>query len=227
MQPNDTVTIVSVTYNSAAHIRPFLESVQKQTYPHCELLILENASSDHTAQILETEAPWAKVVHLPETLATVGQLARIHDVHEPADFDLNDDVVLEPTCVAELVRALQQNPDAAITCPLITLYDEPDVVNTVGNRLAITGFYSARGKGQTQPDFHNPRSSPPFPAVASCIAALCISRSEASVTISMASLRLGMPRMRMSTFPTGYALPVTASYSNPPQCCGTDMFRNR
>ncbi len=154
MQPNNTVTIVSVTFNSAAHIRPFLESIQKQTYAHCELLILENASTDQTAQILEAEAPWAKVVHLPENIG----YRRANSLGftmctSPLILICNDDVVLEPTCVAELVRALEQNADAAITCPLITLYDEPDVVNTVGNRLAITGFYSARGKGQTAAGF--------------------------------------------------------------------------
>ena len=157
MQPNDTVTIVAVTYNSAAHIRPFLESVQAQTYAHCELLILDNASTDETARILETEAPWAKVVHLPENIGYRRANSLGFRICTSALILIcNDDVVLEPTCVAELVRAMEQNPEAAIICPLITLYDQPDVVNTVGNRLAITGFYSARGKGQAAVGFSQP-----------------------------------------------------------------------
>jgi len=157
LQFSDVVTIVAVTYNSAAHIRSFLESVQKQTYAHCQLLIIENASTDQTARILETDASWAKVVHLPENIG----YRRANSLGftlctSPLILICNDDVVLEPNCVAELVRAMQANPEAAITCPLITLYDEPGIVNTVGNRLAITGFYSARGKGQTASGFSQP-----------------------------------------------------------------------
>lgn len=154
MQAGDTVTIVSVTYNSAAHIGPFLESVQAQTYPNCELLILENASTDETPRILEIEAHWARIVHLPENIGyRRANSLGFRMCTSPLILICNDDVVLEPTCVAELVRAMVQNPKAAMTCPLITLFDQPNVVNTVGNRLAITGFYSARGKGQDAAEF--------------------------------------------------------------------------
>ena len=154
MQLGDRVTIIAVTYNSAKHIRPFLESVRAQSYNQCELLIIDNGSKDETLDFLSAEASWATVVPLEENIG----YRRANSLGftmctSPLILICNDDVVLEPTCVAELVRALQQNPDAAITCPLITLYDEPDVVNTVGNRLAITGFYSARGKGQTAAGF--------------------------------------------------------------------------
>ena len=118
MSRNEIVTIVAVTYNSAAHIRSFLESVQKQTYAHCELLIIENASTDQTARILETDASWARVVQLPENIGYRRANALGFTMcTSPLILICNDDVVLEPTCVAELVRALEQNPDAAITCP--------------------------------------------------------------------------------------------------------------
>jgi GT2 family glycosyltransferase len=67
----------------------------------------------------------------------------------------NDDVVLDENCVAELVRCMAENPSAAMTCPLITLFSNPETVNTVGNRLAITGFYSARGKGRSAAEFRD------------------------------------------------------------------------
>src|SRR5437660_567500 len=125
MQPDAIVTIVAVTYNSAAHIRPFLQSVRAQTYAHCQLLILENALVDETANILEAESSWANVVGLPENIGyRRANSLGFKMCTSPLILICNDDVVLEPTCVAELVRAMEANPEAAITCPLITLYDE-------------------------------------------------------------------------------------------------------
>ncbi len=154
MQYGDAVTIVAVTYNSAKHIQPFLESVDAQTYKGCELLIIENASIDNTREIVRAEAPWAKLIELPENLG----YRRANSLGftlctTPLILVCNDDVVLEPDCVSKLVGCMAENPSAAMTCPLITLYDEPEVVNTVGNRLAITGFYSARGKGRRAVEF--------------------------------------------------------------------------
>lgn len=47
------VSIITATYNSAGTIRDTLLSVQKQTYPNIEHIIIDGESTDNTLQILE------------------------------------------------------------------------------------------------------------------------------------------------------------------------------
>ena len=47
------VSIVTPTYNQAQFIEETIRSVKAQDYPHIEHLILDDASTDHTREILQ------------------------------------------------------------------------------------------------------------------------------------------------------------------------------
>src|ERR1700758_4357413 len=49
----DLVSVTLVTYNSGRFIRRCLESVLEQKYPNLEVIIVDNASTDGTIDILE------------------------------------------------------------------------------------------------------------------------------------------------------------------------------
>lgn len=53
MAHNDVVSVTIVTYNSGRFIKRCLESVLAQRYPFKEIIIVDNASSDGTIDILE------------------------------------------------------------------------------------------------------------------------------------------------------------------------------
>lgn len=48
-----TVSIITVSYNSAETIRDTIESVRHQTYPHIEYIIVDGGSTDGTVDILK------------------------------------------------------------------------------------------------------------------------------------------------------------------------------
>jgi glycosyltransferase involved in cell wall biosynthesis len=49
----DLVSVTLVTYNSGRFIKRCLESVLEQKYPHLEVIVVDNASTDGTAGLLE------------------------------------------------------------------------------------------------------------------------------------------------------------------------------
>ncbi len=51
--PNDLVSIIMPSYNSAGFISESIESVIAQTYPHWELLITDDCSTDNTVEIVQ------------------------------------------------------------------------------------------------------------------------------------------------------------------------------
>src|SRR6202451_1125340 len=53
MPSNDLVSVTIVTYNSGRFIKRCLESVLEQKYPNLEVVVIDNASTDGTVDILE------------------------------------------------------------------------------------------------------------------------------------------------------------------------------
>ena len=56
------ISIITITYNSAKTISRALESVQSQTYPNIEHVIVDGASTDGTRELIETYAAQHKNV---------------------------------------------------------------------------------------------------------------------------------------------------------------------
>jgi glycosyltransferase involved in cell wall biosynthesis len=56
------VSIITVTYNSAATIAETMRSVEEQDYPHIEHIIVDGLSTDNTVNIVERYTHTAKVI---------------------------------------------------------------------------------------------------------------------------------------------------------------------
>lgn len=60
------ISIITVTRNSAATIDDTLRSVQHQTWPHCEHILIDGASTDHTLAIAQQYPHLSIVVSEPD-----------------------------------------------------------------------------------------------------------------------------------------------------------------
>src|SRR5262245_47850788 len=116
------VSLVVVTYNSAALLPGFFEALAATTYAPYEVLVVDNASRDGTPQLVAEHCPQARIVANAENLGfgpACNQGARA--AHGDLLVFLNPDVIVTPSWLAILVRRAADHPDAAIICPT-TLY---------------------------------------------------------------------------------------------------------
>jgi len=61
------ITVITVCYNSAAHITDTLRSVDSQTWPNVEHLIIDGASRDDTLRIIQAHPQhWRRVISEPD-----------------------------------------------------------------------------------------------------------------------------------------------------------------
>jgi N-acetylglucosaminyl-diphospho-decaprenol L-rhamnosyltransferase len=108
------VSLIAVNYNGLRLAAAFLAGVRATSYRPLELILVDNASSDGSAEAYAGE-PDVELLRSAENLGFGGacNLGAAHARGELLLF-MNPDVRLQPDTIEALVTARVQNPDAAI-----------------------------------------------------------------------------------------------------------------
>ena len=128
---NDFVSVTIVTYNSGRFIKRCLESVLAQKYARKEIIVIDNASTDGTVDILEQFEDRCRIVYNDENIgfaAAQNQAIGISAGHWV--LTLNPDVLLLPNFIQALVDAGQLDPRIGTVCgkllAILATFDLPD-----------------------------------------------------------------------------------------------------
>ena len=106
------MSIIVPVYNGEQYLRESLDSILAQTYPITEILVMDDASTDGTAAILESYGDRIRVIRQPQNR---GIYANANDGIAMAQGEYiaiyhADDVYL-PTMVEQEVEFLERYPD--------------------------------------------------------------------------------------------------------------------
>jgi len=148
----DSVTVTVVTYNSGRFIKRCLESVLEQKYENFEVVIVDNASTDGTADILEQFSDRCRIYYNSENLGfAAAQNQAIALSQAEWILTLNPDVLLMPDFIQALVEAGQLDPKGGTVCgKLLTIratFDLPEkqLVDSTGIYFTPTLRHLDRG----------------------------------------------------------------------------------
>lgn len=155
-----SVAVLTVNTNGAAFIAEFGESLAKVTYPNYRLIVVDNASTDNSLEILKRSQPEAVVLQNDANLGFTGACNRGLAYCLDQGFDyvllLNSDLVMEPDFLDQLVASADER---TMTAPKTYLYHQPGRLDdSVGEFDWTRGVWKQRilGKPPT-PDFDRPR----------------------------------------------------------------------
>jgi GT2 family glycosyltransferase len=131
MAYNDLVSVTIVTYNSGRFIKRCLESVLEQKYPNLEVVVVDNASTDGTVDILEQFEDQVRIYYNDENIGfAAAQNQAIGLTSGEWVLTLNPDVLLLKNFIKELAEAGQIDPKVGSVCgKLLTIratFDLPD-----------------------------------------------------------------------------------------------------
>ncbi|HLJ14334.1 MAG TPA: glycosyltransferase family 2 protein [Bryobacteraceae bacterium] len=131
MSYNELVSVTIVTYNSGRFIKRCLESVLAQEYPNTEILVIDNASTDGTVDILEQFEDRCQIVYNSENIGfAAAQNQAIQLSGGEWVLTLNPDVLLLPNFIQALVEAGHIDPKVGTVCgKLLTIlasFDLPE-----------------------------------------------------------------------------------------------------
>jgi GT2 family glycosyltransferase len=117
MASNDRVSVTLVTYNSGRFIRRCLESALAQDYPNLEIIVVDNASTDGTTDILEHFEDSCTIVYNQENIGfAAAQNQAIDLANGEWVLTLNPDVLLLNDFVSALVAAGQSDRKIGTVC---------------------------------------------------------------------------------------------------------------
>jgi GT2 family glycosyltransferase len=138
MACTDLVSVTIVTYNSGRFIKRCLESVLAQGYAYKEVVVIDNASTDGTAAILEQFEDRCRLVFNNENVGfAAAQNQAINLSRGEWVLALNPDVLLTPYFIDALLEAGHVDPKVGTACGKLltmhanfTLPEEPLVDST-------------------------------------------------------------------------------------------------
>lgn len=138
---------VTVTYNSAEFLAPFLASYRAQAEVDCLMIIIDNASSDGTQAILDNiDDPDIVVIKNHDNIGVAA--ANNQGIREALARGaetvllINNDTEFKPDLFAALHHWVQQ-PGVSAASPAIPYYSEPTKIWYAGGRfLKWRGFIS-------------------------------------------------------------------------------------
>jgi len=113
-----------------------LRSLQGGTYGNLCIVVLDCQSTDGSVDAVRSAFPGVRIIELDRNVGyagnnNVGIRAAVESGAEWV-FVLNDDAVLAPDCVAQLVEEGQRDPRIGILGPTVYHHDEPDVIQSAG-----------------------------------------------------------------------------------------------
>lgn len=161
------ISIVIPNYNGKKIIKECVDSVLNSNYPSFEIVVVENASTDGSYEILKKNYgnnERVKIVKSDKQLYFVGgcNLGARKSSGEKLIF-LNSDTTVDKDWLTELV-AFTGRREKLLIQPKILSYWQKDVIDNVGGNYSFFGFGSGRGHGEkdngqfdknTQTDFAN------------------------------------------------------------------------
>jgi GT2 family glycosyltransferase len=157
MIQKDLVSVTLVTYNSGRFIRRCLESVLEQNYPHLEVIVIDNASTDGTADILEQFADKCRIHYNQENIGfAAAQNQAIAISQGQWVLALNPDVLLMKDFIEELVIAGNLDRKVGTVCgKLLSIsasFDLPEVQLVDSTGIYFTPMLRHLDRGSLEPD---------------------------------------------------------------------------
>ncbi len=131
------VLIIIVTFNKKDYVAALLRSLARLAYTNHELVVVDNASSDGTVELLAAEFPGLKVIRNPENTGGSGGFnTGLAHAYGLAGYDylwlLDNDVEVAPDALSRLVEVLEKNPEIAVAGSQMCQLDNPAVTNEIG-----------------------------------------------------------------------------------------------
>lgn len=146
------VSIVIPTYNRIECLKTSIPSILETNYSNYEIILIDNGSSDGSAEFIKTNFPQVKIIRSSNNLGSAGGYnLGILKAKGKYVATLNDDIEVDPDWLRPLVNIMEKYPDVVgVDSKYLDYYDRSrfDTSAGAGRYIDFTGNPILRGRGK-------------------------------------------------------------------------------
>lgn len=143
------ISVVILNFNGKRYLEDCLNSVLSQTFRDFEVIVVDNGSSDGSAEYLEIHYPWVKVVKNKKNLGFAeGTNTGIRQAKGEYILTLNNDTQMDNRFLECLERVMKSDKSIGMCAPKMLFFDGR--INSAGICLSRSG--AAWDRGMSEPD---------------------------------------------------------------------------
>ncbi|MBP1043659.1 glycosyltransferase family 2 protein [Vagococcus sp. BWB3-3] len=135
------VAIIVLNYNNAADTVECLKSINQLTYDNYHTIVVDNHSTDDSISVLQREYPSLDLIasSINGGYAYGNNLAIKRARQEEYDYVciLNNDVIVEPDFLSQLVTYGNEHPEAGVIGPRICEYEDDSLIESAGSTVDL------------------------------------------------------------------------------------------
>ena len=174
MADRPKTSVVIPNYNGIEYITDCLDALMKQHVMPDRILVIDNGSTDGSAEAAEEFCPQAELIRMGTNTGFCGAVNAGIRASEGMDYVilLNNDTKVLPDFTGELIRAMERAEDIFSCQAKMLCMADPSLVDDAGDLYCALGWAFARGKGRQADRYRKPA------AVFSCCAGAAIYRTS-------------------------------------------------
>ena len=140
------VSVIVLSWNGKKLLRDCLQSLRAQTFVDFETLVVDNGSTDGTAEMVRTEFPAAVLLAQPENTGFCrGNNLALARASGELLVLLNNDAEAAPEFLEKLVAAADASPRYAMFASRVMMFDRRNVFDSTGLLVYPDGVCRSRG----------------------------------------------------------------------------------
>lgn len=179
MSKTAEVTVIIPNYNGREMLENCIKTLEKQTCRDFKLLVVDNGSTDGSADIHPLGLAF-ELIALSENTGFCGAVnTGIRRTDTPYFILLNNDTEADPRFVEELLLAIKKSPRLFSCGAQMLDYRRRDLLDNAGDLYTVLGWAVARGKGKPAASFADPQN------VFSCCGGAAIYRTDAAKQLGL------------------------------------------
>ena len=141
-------SVVVVTWNGRERLAESLPAIVGQQHVRHEVILVDNGSTDGTAEWVRESHPSVRLVELSENKGfAAGNNRGFEAARAPLVAAINNDAIPDPDWLAGLVRGAAAHPNAGMFASRMVYLHDPEIIDSAGISLDPLGIAWDRGAG--------------------------------------------------------------------------------
>jgi GT2 family glycosyltransferase len=147
-------SVIIVNFNGRDHLDQCIGSLLAGDLHDCEIIVVDNASTDRSAEHVERYYPQVRVIRNGKN-GGFGHGNNLGAQWAQGEFlaFVNPDAAVEPSWLNALIAALEADPQAGLATSRILMLTDPERINLCANDVHYTGLTLCRGLGMERDKF--------------------------------------------------------------------------